>query len=167
VSNRALSNGAPSNGVPPLSDAAVPSSQVPPTNGINGGVGGANNFAPVVDGASQMNGSHQSHPTKLETAGCSHYYIVKNNIKALANLDDVERLTFHLCWAAQDSTSTLSYPDPALLADRLSQRGRLYIHKIWIGEEQSDRVTDYWPNPWSADRPGSCNSTLGKYMFYL
>lgn len=85
----------------------------------------------VVTAPGETNFYLQSHIALKGTARSAHYTVL---IDAM-NLDDrLPKLTLMLCYAFQRATTGVSYASPAYIADRLCERGRVYLRE-WANNE--------------------------------
>lgn len=71
----------------------------------------------------------QSHNLRTSTAKPSHYIVLQNNMNLSPK--DLQDLTYHLCYTYGRSTNAVSYAPHAYYADRLCERGRLYLRKFY------------------------------------
>ncbi|PSN65856.1 Piwi-domain-containing protein [Corynespora cassiicola Philippines] len=120
----------------------------------------------------------QSHSGIKGTARPTHYFVVKNTIPHFS-VDKLRNLTHALCYSYCRSTTAVSYAAPTYYADRLCERGRLYLPKCYGGddwpedrdspekmmEHAKEEFYEYKPqgekrgNPWGEE--------LGKRMFWM
>jgi len=63
------------------------------------------------------------------TAKPAHYFVLENEMKFTPK--DLQDLTFNLCHTFGTSTSSVSYASPAYYADKLCERGRLYLQPFF------------------------------------
>jgi eukaryotic translation initiation factor 2C len=90
----------------------------------------------VITDPKRVNFYLQSHQAIKGTARAAHYHVLvddigfKENNKAVGSLSD---LTHQLCYAFSRATRGVSYVAPAYIADRLCERGRVYL-RDWSGE---------------------------------
>lgn len=77
----------------------------------------------------------QSHNAIKGTARSAHYHVLENEM----NITKLHDLTHDLCYAFGRATKGVSYAAPAYIADRLCERGRVYL-KEW-------RPDDSWNTP--------------------
>jgi eukaryotic translation initiation factor 2C len=75
-----------------------------------------------------------SHNVLAGTGRPAHYYVLLNEM--LLNITKLQKTTFELCFTYGRSRTSVSYVPPAYYADRLCERGRLYLKplKEWIDE---------------------------------
>jgi eukaryotic translation initiation factor 2C len=73
-----------------------------------------------------------SHNVLAGTGRPAHYYVLLNEM--LLNITKLQKTTFELCFTYGRSRTSVSYVPPAYYADRLCERGRLYLKplKEWI-----------------------------------
>ncbi|KAH7068120.1 Piwi domain-containing protein [Paraphoma chrysanthemicola] len=76
----------------------------------------------------------QSHSGIKGTAKPAHYFVLENNIPKLT-LDSLRTLTHNLCYSYVRSMSGVSYASPTYYADRLCERGHLYIRRFYLGND--------------------------------
>lgn len=84
----------------------------------------------VVDDPTIRNPYHydfylQSHVALKGTARPCHYFVVHNDMELTS--DEIQRITFNLCWTYPISLTPISYASPAYCADVLAERGRSYL----------------------------------------
>lgn len=84
----------------------------------------------VVDDPAIRNPYHydfflQSHRALKGTARPCHYFVIHNDMKLGA--DQLQRITFGLCWTFARALTPISYASPAYYADLLAERGRCYL----------------------------------------
>lgn len=91
-----------------------------------------NNFLPglVVDDPSIRNPYTfdfyvQSHKALAGTARPCHYFVIHNGTGM--DMDRLQKITFALCWTFATALTPISYAAPAYYADRLCERGRMYL----------------------------------------
>ncbi|CAN9251435.1 unnamed protein product [Alternaria alternata] len=72
----------------------------------------------------------QSHCTLKGTARPAHYFIIQNNINK--SVDELRQLTHELCYSYVRATVGVSYASPAYYADRLCERGRIYLRDFFV-----------------------------------
>lgn len=80
---------------------------------------------PIGQGAGTFDFYLQSHNAIQGTARSAHYYILINEVCLLK--DEMAELTHQLCYTFGRATKGVSYPSPAYIADRLCERGRVYL----------------------------------------
>jgi eukaryotic translation initiation factor 2C len=80
----------------------------------------------------------QSHSGIKGTAKPTHYFVLQNDIPGLT-LAKMRDLIHNLCYSYVRCMSGVSYISPTYYADRLCERGRLYIRKYYIGDNQTLR----------------------------
>ncbi|KAF2126832.1 Piwi-domain-containing protein [Dothidotthia symphoricarpi CBS 119687] len=78
----------------------------------------------------------QSHSGIKGTARPTHYFILENQIPGMS-LEKLRDLTHNLCYSYVRSMSGVSYASPTYYADRLCERGRMYIRKYFNGDEDA------------------------------
>lgn len=64
-------------------------------------------------------------PGKSGTARPTHYFVVENEMNLTAH--ELQDLTFNLCFTYCKSTTSVSYVPATYYADKLCERGRLYL----------------------------------------
>lgn len=69
-----------------------------------------------------------SHNALAGTARPAHYYVIENGMHFKA--DELQRFTFDLCSTYGKIRTTGSYAPPAYYADKLCERGRLYLEPL-------------------------------------
>lgn len=67
----------------------------------------------------------QSHNVLAGTGRPAHYFVIDNGTKMRP--EQLQDFTHHLCFAYGKGNSAVSYATPAYYADRLCERGRLYL----------------------------------------
>ncbi|KAH7092237.1 ribonuclease H-like domain-containing protein [Paraphoma chrysanthemicola] len=80
----------------------------------------------------------QSHVGIKGTARPTHYFIVKVTGQPIASLksdNDLRTLTHRLCYTYCRSTCGVSYATPTYYADRLCDRGRMYLPNTWSSND--------------------------------
>ncbi|KAI4940044.1 uncharacterized protein J4E92_001332 [Alternaria infectoria] len=78
----------------------------------------------------------QSHSGIKGTAKPTHYFVLENEIE-LCKLEGLRDLIHNLCYSYVRTMGGVSYVSPTYYADRLCERGRLYIRKYFIGDDKS------------------------------
>ncbi|KXT11520.1 hypothetical protein AC579_8519 [Pseudocercospora musae] len=69
-----------------------------------------------------------SHNLLQGTAKPAHYFVIENGMGLSAK--ELQDLTYHLAYTYGRSTTPVSYAPPAYYADRLCERGRLYLKPL-------------------------------------
>lgn len=69
----------------------------------------------------------QSHKAIKGTARSAHYHVLQDELGI--GTYQLPRLTMKLCYAFSRATTGVSYVAPAYLADRLCERGRIYLRE--------------------------------------
>ncbi|KAK7517215.1 ribonuclease H-like domain-containing protein [Phyllosticta citriasiana] len=110
--------------------------------------------------------------TAVETCGTSkpaHYFVVENGLKF--NASELQNFTQKICAIYVRAMMTVSYASPAYYADRLCERGRIYLREFYDGspdhanmtaEQFTTRLNAVWNrhrNPW--------RDNLGGTMFWM
>jgi len=72
----------------------------------------------------------QSHAALQGTARPAHYFIVQNDMNR--SVDDLRQITHELCYSYVRATVGVSYAAPAYYADRLCERGRVYMRDFLV-----------------------------------
>lgn len=67
----------------------------------------------------------QSHWAIQGTARSAHYHVLRDDLKFQGN--QLQTLTHQLCYSFARATKGVSYVSPAYIADRLCERGRVYL----------------------------------------
>lgn len=70
-----------------------------------------------------------SHHAPQGTAKPAHYFVLENEMELTPK--DLQDLTFKLCHMYGKSANAVSYAPPAYYADRLCERGRLYLQPLY------------------------------------
>ncbi|KAF2867614.1 hypothetical protein BDV95DRAFT_597829 [Massariosphaeria phaeospora] len=78
----------------------------------------------------------QSHSGFKGTARPTHYFVLEDGIRNLS-LDDLCQLTHRLCYSYVRAPGGVSYASPTYYADRLCERGRMYLCKYFIGDDRA------------------------------
>jgi len=76
----------------------------------------------------------QSHSGIKGTARPTHYFVLENKIPGLT-LEALRDLTHSISYSYVRSMTPVSYVSPTYYADRLCERGRLYIRKFIVGDD--------------------------------
>ena len=104
------------------------------------------NFKPglVVDDENTRSPYHfdfylQSHRALQGTAKPCHYFVIENGMGLSA--DQLQRITFNLCWTFATALTPISYASPAYYADRLASRGACYLRPLLV-TRHPQRPTD-------------------------
>ncbi|KAK4500633.1 hypothetical protein PRZ48_008822 [Zasmidium cellare] len=71
----------------------------------------------------------QSHNIPQGTAKPSHYMVIRNDMDLTPQ--QIQDLTYHLCYTYGRSTTSVPYAPHAYYADRLCERGRLYLKRFY------------------------------------
>lgn len=74
----------------------------------------------------------------------AHYFVLENGMNF--STADLQLLTFQLCFTYGRSLTSVSYAPPAYYADRLCERGRLFLKPFFDGEEKMKEMSeeDVW-----------------------
>lgn len=72
----------------------------------------------------------QSHKALAGTARNSHYFVLENGIGL--NMQELQSMTFSLCFLYARSTTAVSYATPAYYADRLCDRARFWLRGMLV-----------------------------------
>jgi eukaryotic translation initiation factor 2C len=76
----------------------------------------------------------QSHAAIKGTAKPCHYFVLRNDMQL--SLTDLRMLTHELCYTYVRAPCGVSYASPAYYADRLCERGRIYLRDLY---QRTDR----------------------------
>ncbi|KAF2643883.1 stem cell self-renewal protein Piwi [Massarina eburnea CBS 473.64] len=98
-------------------------------NYINGNLKPGLLVQKIVTNKSPYNFFLQSHCAIKGTARSAHYHVLEDGMK----IKDLPNLTMLLCCAFSRATKGVSYVAPAYVADRLCERGRVYLRR-WNNE---------------------------------
>ncbi|KAK4546768.1 hypothetical protein LTR36_001500 [Oleoguttula mirabilis] len=82
----------------------------------------------------------QSHNILQGSAKPAHYFVLENGMGFTAQ--ELQDLTYSLCHTYGKSTTAVSYAPPAYYADRLCERGRLYLKPLLDGAQQHRNLTE-------------------------
>jgi len=74
----------------------------------------------------------QSHGATAGTARPTHYRVAFDQNKLSA--DDIQHLTWNLCFGSQIATQSLSQPAPTYYASKLARRARLWLQDYFKGD---------------------------------
>ncbi|CAE7032959.1 Piwi domain containing protein [Pyrenophora teres f. teres] len=81
----------------------------------------------------------QSHSGIKGTARPTHYFVLENNVPGLT-LEALRDLTHNLSYSYVRSMTPVSYVPPTYYADRLCERGRLYMRRFFVGDDPTFRM---------------------------
>ncbi|KAK7615550.1 ribonuclease H-like domain-containing protein [Phyllosticta paracitricarpa] len=110
-----------------------------------------------------------SHAGIQGTSKPAHYFVVENGLKF--NASELQNFTQKICAIYVRAMMTVSYASPAYYADRLCERGRIYLREFYDGspdhanmtaEQFTTRLNAVWNrhrNPW--------RDNLGGTMFWM
>ncbi|KAF2005628.1 Piwi-domain-containing protein [Amniculicola lignicola CBS 123094] len=102
------------------------------TSATQGKANGNSNLKPglyvnkVVTDPDRFNFYLQSHQAVKGTARSTHYHVLLDEMR-FGTSDGLPNLTHALCYAFGRATKGVSYAAPAYIADRLCERGRVYL----------------------------------------
>lgn len=82
----------------------------------------------------------QSHNLRQGTAKPSHYMVIKNDMDLTPQ--QLQDLTYHLCYTYGRSANAVSYAPQAYYADRLCERGRLYLKPFYDQSQEIKAVVN-------------------------
>lgn len=106
-----------------------------PAKGTMWAIDANGNFNPglVVDDPAIRSPYHfdfylQSHKALKGTARPCHYFVIQNDMNLSA--DQLQAISFSLCWIFVTALTPISYAAPAYYADRLAERGRAYLRPL-------------------------------------
>ncbi|KAK3647318.1 hypothetical protein LTR56_008149 [Elasticomyces elasticus] len=72
----------------------------------------------------------QSHSALKGTARPCHYFVIENGIGV--GPEQLQRITFNLCWTYATALTPISLVAPAYYADRLAERGACYLRPLLV-----------------------------------
>ncbi|RDI89559.1 hypothetical protein Vi05172_g122 [Venturia inaequalis] len=123
----------------------------------------------------QSHGAAQPKETTAQKLhpGSTHYTIFHANEepapvdedKHRAGIEKMVRFTNNLCWNTVHSTSALSYVSPAYYADRLCERGLVYLKPFTAGQLTWEALQLYFNM--SEDKKNPWHRKLDGKMFYI
>ncbi|KAI0618030.1 Piwi domain-containing protein [Pyrenophora tritici-repentis] len=99
-------------------------------------------FYPTSDGETDKIGKDfylQSHSGIKGTARPTHYFVLENKVPGLT-LEALRDLTHDLAYSYVRSMTPVSYVPPTYYADRLCERGRLYVRRFLVGDDLNFRM---------------------------
>jgi len=91
----------------------------------------------VVTNPKPFNFFLQSHQAIKGTARSTHYHLLLDEMKI--GEENLPRLTMMLCYAFGRATTGVSYVAPAYIADRLCERGRIYLREWNMSPEMEPK----------------------------
>ncbi|KAF8641416.1 hypothetical protein AX16_009983 [Volvariella volvacea WC 439] len=106
-----------------------------------------------------------SHASTQGTARPTHYIVLlkPENVP----LNEVQALTYRLCYIPAAANSAVSVPAPVYYAELAAKRGQCYIYPFYLGGQNSNKdenATQFITNRW---RGGPDSIALRETMFYL
>lgn len=78
-----------------------------------------------------------SHNVLVGTGRPAHYYVLENGMDL--TVTNLQKTTFELCFTYGRSTTSVSYVPPAYYADRLCERGSLYLKPLKDRVEEAEK----------------------------
>jgi hypothetical protein len=96
-------------------------------NEVNGNLKPGLLVTSIVTKPTPFNFFLQSHRAIKGTARSAHYHVLEDGMKFGAH--NLPRITMMLCYAFSRATTGVSYVAPAYIADRLCERGRIYLRE--------------------------------------
>ena len=104
----------------------------------------------------------QSHTAITGTARPAHYFVLLDEIFRNTYRDPVnqlERLTYHLCHLYGKATVSVSIPPPVYYADLACGRGKRYLSRVFDQDQHMDRAV--------GDADVTVHPALKDTMFYI
>ena len=123
-------------------------------------------FNKVVDNTITRNDNWdfylQSHTAITGTARPAHYFVLLDEIFRKPGkdaVDELERLTYHLCHLYGKATVSVSIPPPVYYADLACGRGKRYLSRVFDQNVSMDNAV--------RDAEVTVNDALKDTMFYI
>ncbi|GME48338.1 Protein argonaute 1-like [Neofusicoccum parvum] len=107
-----------------------------------------------------------SHEGIQGTSKPAHYFVIENGMKFSAQ--ELQDLTQRVCCLYPRADKSVSYASPAYYADRLCERGRVYLQKFFNGQGEwtKDCLIEDIEKMWKGDtNPWHVN--MSKNMFWM
>jgi hypothetical protein len=127
-------------------------------NEINGNLEPGLLVTKVITNPTPFNFFLQSHRVIKGTARSAHYHVLQDDMK-IGN-HNPPRLTMMLCYAFGRATTGVSYVSPAYIADRLCERGRIYLRE-W---NMNPGMRPIFQMPSNEDEDGNRKPVTKEYM---
>ncbi|KAK6412864.1 hypothetical protein LTR81_013153 [Elasticomyces elasticus] len=105
----------------------------PSTSGNNGNVRPGLVVDQVITHPSSMDFYLQSHEPINGTGRSAHYFVLQNGMRL--SVEQLQSVTHTMCYAYARATRGVSYCAPAYYADRLCDRGRMYLRRFLMNHQ--------------------------------